>query len=476
MSEDRAPKGSQSRGKHEPTHNKVAGDKLEGMKSSKASSPKDFGSKKPQKAAESFEVESSQQTVLESQRTVGPEALDERIQRLDFRDKGKEPINVGSNRGAGFHFDGDAGRGASEPPDILLVVDLNSGNPTAAFNAPALGYSQSRFLPAFKALSKEREAFLTSTKSGLSSSQFINFGEEWKKDFLKHCKTLLQSELGKPLENFNLQVLVTARGDALDRNKAMLLEAVKDAGFIIRTDDAVQIFSTVEAATIQLVRRHLTLSHNSNNPKDSHNILVFHYDGDVAEIQSYSVSWTDTAGKSTESQLRLEEMVYGDTVDCGKLVDHQFTQWIEKSFGSLVSNLSANNTGTYAQLMAKFTETRRGYKIEQSDLYEFPLMLQNPPRGAPYDSSHRICNVRDSEMQEFFEPAIDSLLKTLDDHHARLVSKSKTIDQVIFAGADCISPYVEDLLKDWGIGVGLLNTNIQAFPVILGRYARFETT
>lgn len=218
------------------------------------------------------------------------------------------------------------------------------------------------------------------------------------------------------------------------------------------------------------------MSHNSNNPIANYNILVLHYDGDVAEIRSYSVSRTDTAEKSTGSRLRLEEIVYGATVDCGKLVDHQFTHWIEKSFGSSVSNFSANNTGTNAQLMAEFAETRRNYKIEQSNLYEFPLTLQNPPRGAPYNPSRRVCNVRDSEMQEFFGPAIDSLLKTLHNHHARLGPKSKAIDQVIFMGVDHISPYVEDLLKDWGIGVGLLNTNIQAFPVTLGRYSRFETT
>jgi hypothetical protein len=54
--------------------------------------------------------------------------------------------------------------------------------------------------------------------------------------------------------------------------------------------------------------------------------LLLHYDGDVAEIQSYAVSWAETDGKSAESRLRLEEIAYGDTVDCGKLVEDQFTR------------------------------------------------------------------------------------------------------------------------------------------------------
>ncbi len=70
---------------------------------------------------------------------------------------------------------------------------------------------------------------------------------------------------------------------------------------------------------------------------------------------------------------------------------------------------------------------------------------------------------------------MDSLLNSLDNLHARVARKNKRIDEIIFAGANGTSPYVEDHLKDWGIGIGLLNTNIQAFPIVLGQYIRFES-
>ncbi len=153
----------------------------------------------------------------------------------------------------------------SKPP-VLLITDLNSRNPTAAFSAPSLGYPHSKFLPALKAMSKAREAFLTSTKSGPSSSQSSHSSPDWTTEFLSYCYTLLELELGSSLENFKLQISFTARRDASDRNKAMLLEAVKNAGFIISTGDAVRVVPTVEAVAIEAVRRHVILSHNSHNP------------------------------------------------------------------------------------------------------------------------------------------------------------------------------------------------------------------
>jgi hypothetical protein len=71
---------------------------------------------------------------------------------------------------------------------------------------------------------------------------------------------------------------------------------------------------------------------------------------------------------------------------------------------------------------------------------------------------------------------MDSFLNSLDEHHALVSQKKKTIDKVIFAGAPCIAPYVENHLKDWGIGVGLLDTNIEASVMHIGRYNRVEAT
>jgi hypothetical protein len=412
--------------------------------------------------------------------TSGPKSLDGSGHKLAFRSKGKELVNSGFNKDPGNSLGGEAGKDVCNPHSVLLVVDLNSKNPTVAFIAPSLGYSEHEFLPALKAMSKSREAFLTSTKFGLGSPQPCQSSSDWTTDFLSHSRALLRSKIGMPLEDAILEFSFTARGDASDRSKAMLLGAVKAAGFKINTDDAIQIFPTVEAVTIETVRHQVTKIFDNQSPypggapKVNHNILVLHYDGDVAEIQSYSVSWEATTGKSAKSRLRLEEIAYGETVDCGEQVDYHFTRWMEERFGNSVSNVSTNNIGTDGGLMAKFAEVRRNYKPGQKDRYIFPLTSHGASRNPHYHASQ--VQVQDSEMRGFFDLAMGSLIQSLDDHYARVGQKKKTIGEVIFAGATCIAPYVEDVLKDWGIGVGLLDTNIQAFVMTLGRYTRVEAT
>jgi hypothetical protein len=439
---------------------------------------------KPHKSTEVSKKDTSPYNAVDDRRTSGPKPLSQSSKGLAFRGKGEGSIYSSSHKGLGFSFDGETSKDECSPPHVLLIVDLNSRNPTAAFNIPSLGYGHYKFLPALKAMSKTREAFLTSTKSSSSHSQSSLSSYNWTTDFLSHCRALLRSELGRPLEDFLLEITFTARGDASDRSKAKLLDAVKAAGFKLSTEDAVQVFPTVEAVAIEEVLRRVTKDAADSSTylgealKVDYNILVLHYDGDVAEIQSYSVSYTATTGKCLESQLRLEEIVYGETVDCGELVDRQFTQWVGNTFQNTGSSISADTISSDAKLMVEFAEVRRNYNPDQKDLYTLPLTKQSPLYKACYDSRRGVSQfqVKDSEIRSFFEPAMDSFLNSLDEHHALVSQKKKTIDEVIFAGAPCIAPYVENHLKDWGIGVGLLDTNIQAFVMNIGRYNRVEAT
>jgi hypothetical protein len=382
---------------------------------------------------------------------------------------------------------GQSGKAVSKPPDVILVVDLNSRFPSAAFIAPSLGHPKCRFLPALQEMSRAREKALTSTEFDPGSSKFDQSGYEWTKDFISHCRRLLQVDLGSPLTDLTVHVSLTSRSDASERDKLKLLEAAERAGFINKTETAIRIVTTIEAATVEAVRRYGypglngstsrtsgTSTYQLEKLKHGDTILVIYYDGDVAEIQSYSLSFPVTAGDSARSRLQLKETVYGETVDCGKLVDEQFTRWLNESFGNSLEELSANDLGTNGQLMTEFAEVRRNYATKRHDLYSLPLALINPPQSAPYNSSRNLCLVHDSKMRRLFEPAVESLLNSLDSHQARIRKKEKTIDKIIFAGASGICPFLEDNIKDWGIGVGILNTNVVAFPVNVGGYVRFE--
>jgi hypothetical protein len=370
----RASEASQNRRTRKTPHGNWGGKNLDSIEGSETSFPtastsKKLEEKKPHKAPSSLKEDTPHYNTIGNRSTSGPKTLDGSSHKLAFRSKGKQLVDCGFSKDPGNSLGGEAGKNACNPHSVLLVVDLNSRNPTVAFIAPSLGYSEHEFLPALKAMLKSREAFLTSTKFGLGSRQPCQSSSDWTTDFLSHSRLLLQSKIGMPLEDAILGFSFTARGDASDRSKAMLLGAVKAAGFKINTDDAIQIFPTVEAVTIETVRHQITKIFDNQSPypggapKFNHNILVLHYDGDVAEIQSYSVSWEAKTRKSGQSRLRLEEIAYGETVDCGELVDYHFTRWMEERFGNSVSNVSTNNIGTDGGLMAKFAEERRKYKL-----------------------------------------------------------------------------------------------------------------
>jgi hypothetical protein len=477
--------GSQNREKHRRSRNKRERKKPEEMGTSDTYIPRASIFTVPERKKptwSSFTETVSDYLGNDDRSTSGIRARNEATKTLPFRDKGKVWVNSGSRRELSAFFNGEVGQDASKATDILLVVDLNSRYPTAAFNAPSLGYSKYKLLPPLEATPESRYPLLGSSESSPSSSRHRKSSLDSTKDLLSHCQTHLQSELGKPLKNFKPQVFFTARGDASDRSKHILSKAVKDTDSFISTEDSVQIFPTIEAITIEAIFRQeaLNLKNDSSYqvaaPRTKTNILVLHFDGDVAEIQSYSVSWTAPIGKFDEPRLRLEEIVYGETVDCGKLVDRQFDRWIQKSFGNSISNISARKFGIEGRLMTEFAEARRYYKMDRKDMYGFPLTLRNPPNGSPYDPRRHVCQVQDYEMQKLFEPAMDSLLKSLDNLQARLGEKKTAVDNVIFAGVKGISPYVEDHVKDWGVGVSLLHTKVYASTITLARYMRFEST
>jgi hypothetical protein len=110
----------------------------------------------------------------------------------------------------------------------------------------------------------------------------------------------------------------------------MLAKAAEDAGFsteLSKQKPAVQIIPTVEAITIEVIRRNLASdTHGVSKFENGDNILVVHYDGGVADIQSYLIS-LPAAVKGCE-EFQLTEMACGETVDCGKMVEKQFTQWM----------------------------------------------------------------------------------------------------------------------------------------------------
>ncbi|KAH6723219.1 hypothetical protein BKA61DRAFT_663953 [Leptodontidium sp. MPI-SDFR-AT-0119] len=348
---------------------------------------------------------------------------------------------------------------------ILLVVDLNSRNPVAAFTAPSLGYPKAVFIPALKMMSKMTEKSLLGTDSGHFKPAASYADIDWTTKFLSCCRTHLKSAISIPLEDVIMEFSFTARSDVSDRSKAMLVEAIRAADFKVRTEDVVQIIPSIEAVTIDTVRCLLATHSDSPplrhdlKPRMKYHILVLHYDGDVAEIQSYSVSGDPRTksdiSKSDTPGFRLKELVYGQTVDHGKLIDYHFKHWLKEHHPTL--NPSTPKDRTDGGLLDDFASLRRTYNPGQKDWHHFSVAKQ--VRKDKSETQISELWIEDKHMNQFFGQATDSLIQNLDDHHDRVSQIRNSFDEVIYGGPKGSSRYVEAALKDWGIGNGIINTD-----------------
>lgn len=348
---------------------------------------------------------------------------------------------------------------ANRLPDAILVVDLNSREPLAAFIAPSLGFPKPTFLPVFKSMSKAQEAYLTGSKYDMDSKHSNQFSQEWTKALLSHCQTLLVQELGKSLEKINLQVSVTSRSDASERDKFLLLQAAQDAGY---KAPQLQLIPTVKAVAIAAFRGYGereddigTYSRQRETWKLGDNVLAICHNGDVIDIQSYSFSSAAVIEKSVEPRLKLEEIVSGSAVHSRRLAEQQFIKWLENVFGKEL--LESRSLEPEGRLMSAFARAVQDYEPRKHEEYKFPLKIPSPGGNAPYDSDNNCCVVPDSKMQEFYKSTIDSLLDVLDDNQTRMGNREKAIDKILFAEPGGLSPYLKDYVTNWGEGMGIIN-------------------
>jgi hypothetical protein len=349
---------------------------------------------------------------------------------------------------------------ANRLPDAILVIDLNSREPLAAFVAPSLGIPKPTFLPVFKSMSKAQEAYLTDSKYDMDSEHSNQFSQEWTKALLSHCQTLLVQELGMSLEKINLQVSVTSRSDASERDIFLLLQAVQDAGY---KAPQLRLVPTVKAVAIAAFRGYgerdddiSTYTRQRETWKLGDNVLVICHNGDVIDIQSYSFSRAAVIEKSVEPRLKLEEIVSGSTVHSRRLAEQKFTKWLENFFGKALLG-SRRSLEPEGELMSAFARAVQDYEPRKHEEYRFPLKIPSTAGNAPYDSDHNCCVVPDSKMQEFCKPTIDSLLGVLEDNHTRMGNREKAIDKILFAEPRGFSPYLKDYITDWGRGMGIIN-------------------
>jgi hypothetical protein len=331
--------------------------------------------------------------------------------------------------------------------DIILAVGLTYRYPTAAFIAPCLGFFKCTNLPVLTGLSQSKKAYFVSSKHDPEDLKFGQFSPKWTKNFLSHCKSVLQLKLGKSMDFLRLQVSFTTRKDTSDLDKLLLAKAAEETQFSTHTT-RVQIIPIIEAVTIEAIWK--CLASGAPKFKNGDNILALHDDGEVIDIQSYSISLPATVEGSNKFQFQMTEMACGETLNWGKLVDQQFTQWMQNKFGNSFLQLSEKDTGPNSRLMLEFAKVRRGYQTQSGGVYNFPLTLRQPPDHAPYDSDCHICQVQDSQMEMFFRSAADSLYRSLTKHHNRVSNNSIRINKIFLFAPPDNSRYMEQQLLEWG--------------------------
>ena len=358
------------------------------------------------------------------------------------------------------------GQATGDATDITLAIDISGWRPAAAFIAPSFGFTQCRFLPVIESMSKAKESSLTRRTQARSHKTELH----WATEFLQHCHYLLESELGRPLKGMSRQISLTTQGDASEGAKAALLKAAEASGFITSSEGAAVIVPAIEALTVGAVMDHLisTPSSGLSTPtfqiRPGDNILTIHFSGDLINMQSYSVSRTEANDDALGDRVILEETICGCVVNCGKIIDNEFIDWCKKS----QKDHQSSDFQPYSTLMVQFAEFRRNYEPEKQNHFQLIPASNNTPRQ-PWRLS-------DQSMSKLFQPGMDFLISSLDKQLNDTLGKSKTINQILFAGLENASPYLEWHVKDWGIGAGILNTDIRAFPAILGSYWRVDAT
>jgi hypothetical protein len=345
--------------------------------------------------------------------------------------------------------------------DVIVVFELNSKEPMVAFVARSYGFPECTFLPAAKTMLKTKDLKPDRSFEG-SKSGYVS--HEWAKELLSHCRNLLQWELGVSLTELKVQVSFIYRTDASERDKLMLLQAAKDTGYQV---PLVRIISVTDVMTVAVFTNGGGLGYHVDTDQIAgterlmlgNTILTICFNGDIVEIQSYSLSLAATKEKSMDRRLRLEDLVSGDSVDCQKLAEDRFKQWLQEAFGNSFQELaSTNDIGPTGKLMTAFSEARRNYVPKKSAYYDFPLKFPRSLHGVPYNPLTQTCQVSDAKMREFCEPVIDSVLHKIEDHYSRIKSKKNTIDKILFAGPAGISKYLEGHVKEWGLGTAILSS------------------
>jgi hypothetical protein len=372
---------------------------------------------------------------------------------------------------------GDADLDTNQPPEAFVVIDLNYTEPMAAFIAPSLGIQKPLFLPAFEEMSKAREAFLGVTKPGFEDKKVSGEDLPWTTQFLVHCRDLLQGKTGYELDMSKVQVSLTTRSDVSEIDKVKLLRAAKDVGFkvpqlhVISTVDAVVVAAFLRSGGFK--QQEDSRNRQSDGLKIGNTVLVICYDGDIIEIQSYSLSLAAQNKKYDEPRLRLEDIVSGNIVDCKQLAEQKFINWLRESFDSRNQPQmleAANDMKPNGKLLSQFAKERQNYSYKKKPFYEFSLNLPRGSYGSAYDSARQMCRVPDAKMHNFCDSPVKSFLNNLDEHYSRIQNKKTNIDKILFAGKNHVAGQLDDYITDWGLGEEILAVNTREFSnQIVGR-------
>ncbi|KAG4443175.1 hypothetical protein IFR05_001317 [Cadophora sp. M221] len=129
-----------------------------------------------------------------------------------------------------------------------------------------------------------------------------------------------------------------------------------------------------------------------------------------------------------------------------KLIDYHFKHWLKEHYPTLDPSTPTGRTD--GGIQDDFASLRRTYNPGQKDWHQFSVTKQGS-KDKPEDQISEFW-LEDKHMNRFFGQATDSLIQNLDDHHDRAA------------------------LKDWGIGTGIINTNIQAYRLLSGGFTSVE--
>lgn len=200
-----------------------------------------------------------------------------------------------------------------------------------------------------------------------------------------------------------------------DEAKHATQRAVERA-FGSRVRDSVNLVSESEAVAIAALTEYKDRGYGCPI-KQNQTVLVYDCGGGTVDATTYLV-------KKTDPELEFIELAVSQGGMCGSTyVDRAFWEWMEEKFGEASRNIQFEKKGPGSRLMKEFEAFKHRFapKGQSEDELEIHLYMPRVKSSNFYNAEEKIVLLNRADMESFFTPVIETIVRLLDYQLSQIV-------------------------------------------------------